>query len=189
MIDVALTFLVSELNAFLEARTGSSEGGAVLCRLVEDGGKVAIPQTKIGAALINIEEDRALKSPVPTTTLAGGRHVTLQPDVKLNLSLLFAANFTSYTLALQQLSWVVTFFQAHPGFSRERQPGLDPRIERLTVELQSLTFDQVNQVWAAVGGKQLPSVVYRVRVVALQDIQPSSVQPPVLEVASTLHGS
>ena len=39
MLDQALTFLVSELNAYLLARTSSDFGAARLGRLVDDSGK------------------------------------------------------------------------------------------------------------------------------------------------------
>jgi hypothetical protein len=188
MIDVALKFLVAELNGFLFARTGG-EGVAVLSRVVADDGKVAIPVGSLGVALVNIDEERVLKSHLPSTVLIDGKQVLLQPELKLNLTIIIAANFAKYEDGLRQLSWVLTFFQAHPGFTRDRFPSLDPRIERFVTELSSLTFDQLNQLWSCNGGRQLPSVVYRLRLVAVQDIEPASIQPPVSEIASTVHGS
>lgn len=188
MIDVALKFLAGEVNAYLFARTGSPQGSLAFGRLVDDAGKCTIADQSLGAALVNIDEERVLKSHQPDTVLINGRQVVLQPELKLNLTILIAANFTTYEIALRQLSWVLTFFQSRPGFTRDRYPALDPRIERFTVELQSLTFEQLNQLWAAVGGKQLPSVVYRLRLVAVQDVEPSSVQPPVSEIAAAIHG-
>jgi hypothetical protein len=188
MIDVALKFLVAELNGFLFARTGAV-GVADLSRVVDDTGKIAIPAASLGVALVNIDEERVLKSHLPTTVLIDGRHVLLQPELKLNLTIIIAANFTKYEDALRQLSWVLTFFQAHPGFTRDRFPNLDPRIERFAVELYSLTFDQLNQLWSCNGGRQLPSAVYRLRLVAVQDIEPAAIQPPVTEVATAVHGS
>ncbi len=187
MIDIALKFLATEMNAYLFARTGSSLGGVALGRLVDDTGKCAIKEQSLGAALVNIDEERILRSQVPDTVLVDGRQVMRQPELKLNLTILVAANFTQYDIALRQLSWVVTFFQSHPGFSRDRNPGLDPRIERFTVELQSLTFEQLNQLWATVGGKQLPSVVYRLRLVAVQDVEPSAIHPPVTEIEQAVN--
>src|SRR6185503_1505512 len=67
MIDSALKFLVNELNAYLFARTGVSTGGVDLGRLVDDTGKVAIKDDSIGAALVNVEEERTLKSQLPDT--------------------------------------------------------------------------------------------------------------------------
>jgi hypothetical protein len=187
MIDVALKFLARELNEYLLARTGSSQGGVGIGRLVDDAGKCAIPNQSLGLALVNIEEERVLKSHLPDTVLIDGRHVVLQPDLKLNLTIIVAANFSLYDLALSQLSWVVTFFQAHPGFTRDRHPGLDERIERFAVDLQSLSYEHLNQLWAAIGGKMLPSVVYRLRLVAVQDVEPGAIQRPVVEISTVVH--
>ena len=82
----------------------------------------------------------------------------------------------------------MTFFQAHPIFLAERYPGLDPRISRLGADLYSLGFEQLNQIWAFIGGKQLPSVVYRFRLVPLQDVEPSTVGPPIVEIDMSLAG-
>ncbi|HEX4915325.1 MAG TPA: DUF4255 domain-containing protein [Vicinamibacterales bacterium] len=187
MIDLALKFLVAELNGYLLSRTGAS--GADLSRIVDDAGKIAIPASTLGVALVNIDEERVLKSHLPSTVLIDGRQVLLQPELKLNLTIIVAANFTKYEDALRQLSWALTFFQAHPGFTRDRFPNLDPRIERFTVELYSLTFDQLNQLWSCNGGRQLPAVVYRVRLVAVQDVEPSAIQPPVTQITAVVHGS
>ena len=188
MIDVALKFLVAELNGYLFARTGAL-GNAGLSRIVDDAGKVVIPSPGLGVALINIDEERVMKTHLPSTVLINGKQVLLEPELKLNLTIIIAANYGTYEDALRQLSWVLTFFQSHPGFTRDRFPGLDPRIDRFVVELYSLTFDQLNQLWSCNGGRQLPSAVYRVRLVAVQDIEPVAIQPPVIEVGAAVHGS
>jgi Pvc16 N-terminal domain len=186
MLDIAANFLTKELNSYLVARTGGTFGSAVLSRIVADNGKWAIPEDQIGIALVNVEEERALRSQVPQSVYADGRQVVLEPDLKLNLNLLFAANFKQYDQGLRQLSLVLTFFQSHGVFTRERDPALDPRIEKLGVDLISLTFEQLNQLWAFVGAKQLPSALYRVRLVLLQDLQPTAVQPPITRIGSTV---
>lgn len=186
MLDVAVNFLTKELNAYLLARTGGTFGSALLSRVVSDAGKWAIPEDQIGVALVNVEEERALRSQLPQSVYADGRQVVLEPELKLNLNLLFAANFKQYDQGLRQLSLVLTFFQARTVFTAERYPGLDPRIERLGVDLVSLTFEQLNQLWAFVGAKQLPSALYRVRLVALQDLEPAAIQPPITTIGSTV---
>lgn len=188
MIDVALKFLLSELNAYLLARTGSAFGEAELGRLVDDNGKWSVKEDHIGVALINIDEERTLKAQLPDTALVEGRQVTLQPELRLNLHVIFAANFQKYDQALRQLSYVLAFFQAHPIFAEDQHPTLDPRFDKLSVDLLSLTYEQLNQLWAFVGGKQLPSVVYRVRFVVLQDLEPTSIQPPITSVTAVLRG-
>ena len=139
MLDIALTFLVDNLNAYLMARTASSFGAAELSRLVDDSGKWAIDSDHIGATLINIEEERILKDQAAAVAYVNGRHVVLQPPLKLNLHLLFASNLKQYDQALRYLSYVLTYFQANPSFTQTTHPDLDPRIDKLTVEL----FDPV----------------------------------------------
>jgi hypothetical protein len=36
----------------------------------------------------------------------------------------------------------------------------------------SMNFEQVNHLWATLGGKYLPSVLYKVRMVAIEDDTP-----------------
>ena len=71
-----------------------------------------------------------------------------------------------------------------PG-ATERASLDTARIERLTVELQSLGYEQINQIWAFIGGKHLPSAIYKVRMVALQDTAPSGVEQPLTEIRTT----
>jgi hypothetical protein len=186
MIHLAADFLTKEFNAWLAQRTGAGDFGAVLTRIATDAGKWAIPDDKIGVALVNVEEERLLKSQLPQTSYVEGRHVLLEPEVKLNLHLLFAAHFKQYDAALRQLSYVLAFFQGHPLFTRERYPALDPRIAKLGVDLISLGFEQLNQLWAFIGAKQLPSAVYRVRLVALQDDAPAAIRPPITAVGGSI---
>lgn len=189
MLDVALNFLTAELNSYLVARgarkTTDEIGKVEVGKLVDDAGKWAIKDDHIGASLIHIEEDRVMKSHLPEATLAGGRHVVLEPRLKLNLHVLFAAKFQRYDEGLRSLSLVLTFFQSRPTFTPDAYPGLDPRIERLTAELQSLTYEQLNQVWAFIGGKQLPSAIYKVRMIALQDAEPRAIEPPLAEIQTS----
>jgi hypothetical protein len=186
MLDVAVNFLTKELNAYLLARTGGTFGSALLSRIANDTGKWAIPDDQIGVALVSVEEERALKSQLPQVVYTDGRHVVREPELKVNLHLLFAANFKQYDQGLRQLSHLLTFFQAHTLFTRERYAGLDPRIEKLGVDLISLSFEQLNQLWAFVGAKQLPSALYRVRLVALQDAEPATIQPPITTIGSSV---
>jgi len=186
MLDVAITFLKDELNSYLLARTGSDTVKAALSKVVDEAGKYAFDNDSIGCSIINIEEERLLKSHLPDYRTVNGQHVVLEPELRLNLHVLFAANFTHYDQALKYISYVLTFFQAHPLFGVDQYPALAPDIGKLTVELMSLNYEQLNQVWAFIGGKQLPSVVYRVRMVTLQDAAQTAVQLPLTTISTTI---
>lgn len=188
MIDVALQFLRDEVNTLFLTGTGSDRVKVKLSNVVDDAGKYAFEQDLIGLSIINIEEERTVKTHLPQHAFVNGQHVISAPELKLNLYLLFAANFKFYEEALKYLSLMLTYFQSFPSFTHEAFPGLDPSIERLTLELQSPSFEQWNQIWGCNGGKQLPSVIYRVRMVILQPEAPSGIQPPISRISANLQG-
>jgi hypothetical protein len=186
MLDIALQFLRDELNSYLVSRTGSDAVKVQMSSLVDETGKYALDNGTIGAVIINIEEERTFKSHIPEYAYVNGQHVVLEPDLKLNLHVMFAANFKLYDIALKYIAFVLTYFQSNPSFTSEEYPALDTRIRKLIVELQSLSYEQLNQIWAFIGGKQLPSVVYKVRMVAVQDEAQMAVQPPVTTIKTEI---
>ena len=133
-------------------------------------------------ALVNVEEERVLREQLPERVFLNGNHVLLEPHVKLNLHLIFAARHSKYQHALHYLSHVLKYFQAHPSFTPDEYPGLHPSIEKLNVELLSYGTEQLNHVWAYIGAKYLPSAIYRVRMVILQDSAPRGIGKPISEL-------
>lgn len=189
MLDIALKFVADELNAFLAARTGSETVQVKLTRFpTELANKYAFDEGLLGLTVINLEEERTVRSQLPTHVYVNGQHVVREPDIKINLHVLIGANFKLYDEALKYISMVLVFFQSHPVFTPGEYPGLDPAIERLAVELMSPTYEQLNQIWGFVGAKQLPSAVYRMRMVVLQDAAPAVVRPPVTGITTAMSG-
>lgn len=186
MLDIATGFLKDELNTFLVSRTGSDSVKATLSKVVDESGKYAFANDSICCSIINIEEERFLKKQLPEYTAVNGRHVVLEPELKLNLHVMFAANFTHYDQALKYISHILTCFQAKPVFTSDKYPALAPGIGKMTVQLLSLNYEQLNQIWAFIGGRQLPSVIYLVRMVTMQDTAQTAVQPPITTISATI---
>lgn len=188
MLDVAVTFLAEELNSYLRKRGALAQPEDIVLpfTLVNDKGEWILPEGKIGLTLVNIEEERVLREQLPERVYLDGSHVVLQPVLKLNLTVLFAARFAQntdgYKRSLNFLSHVLTFFQAKPSFSADNSPGLNAHIGKLNVELLSYTPEQLNQTWAYLGSKYLPSAIYRVRMVMLQDIEPMEISKPITAI-------
>ena len=187
MLDHVLTFFASELNTYFQARTGIAGDDVSPGLVVGDNGKFAIKDDNIGVTVINIEEEATLKDQLPEVRYVQGQHTRVEPQIRLNLSILFCANYKLYDQALKYLSLVLTYFQSNRVFTPGQFPALNSSIERLIVELQTLNYDQLNQIWSFIGGKHLPSVVYRVRLVSIQGNALTAVQPP-LTVIDTKSG-
>ncbi|MFT3734737.1 MAG: DUF4255 domain-containing protein [Rhodocyclaceae bacterium] len=192
MLDQAIRFLADTANTHLRNRglTSTNVGEVIVGQLVDDTGKWAIAPDNIGMTLVNIEEDRVMRSQLPDYAYVGGSQVLLQPELKLNLTVLFHARpsvgIGKYEQSLRFLSNLLTFFQAHPVFTPDEYPALDPHIDKLLVEMLALSTEQLNQIWAYLGSKYLPSVAYRVRMVVLQDIEPLAIGKPITDIETAL---
>lgn len=181
MIDKALTLLNGQLNAFLNARMGVSGTDRVAIGPVPDANKDASPVNPLTLSLVRVEEERVVKTQTATRK-RDGQVEDIQPDIKLNLFVLLACHGTSYADALKFLSTAVTFFQTRPVFDQANSPGLDPAIDRLLVEMYSQSFEEQNQLWGALSVRYLPSVLYRVRMLIIQEGAPTRTAPGILEL-------
>ncbi len=135
----------------------------------ELGGTRSGLNERVVMSLINIEEEATLKNSAHYRT-ENGRTIYHNPPVSLNLFILFSILHTDqYDTALKRLARVIEFFQWKKELSFTTIPGASgvSRDVRIVPDLYSLTFDQLNQLWGSLGGKQVPFVMYRARLVTL----------------------
>lgn len=181
MIHNALNFISQEINRYLNNAAGTANDKLVVVTSIVSNGDLAIPEKTIGLTLMNIEEDRVAKDQRVTVKNATGEIETRNPDIYLNLFVLISANFDSaetedptedYLEGLKQLSQIITFFQGKSVFTQSNSPLLaliDPTIDRLSIELFSFNFEQMNHFWSIVGHSYLPSVLYKIRMITIQE--------------------
>jgi hypothetical protein len=178
MIVEAMTLLLKQLNDYITQIDGSA--GAPAQALW--GNIAQLDRTEVATeldnhivlTLVNTEEERSLKNGRVANTLAGGNVGYMNRPFYLNLFLLFTANYRNYGTALGRLAQVLTFFQGKQQFTPANSPGLilpqNGIVDfSLTMDLLSLTFNEVNHLWGYLGTKQSPSVVFRGRLVAISD--------------------
>jgi hypothetical protein len=119
-------------------------------------------------SLVNIEEDRVSKQQENyVKTDIGVKYKN--PPLYLNIYMLISVNRNNYGQSLAWLGHILQFFQYQNVFTPVTHPSLDNRILKLITELYSLNFEQVNHLWSTLGGKYLPSVMYKVRQVSLDE--------------------
>jgi len=174
MLLEALKLVEQSLNTYLLQRTGGAPNvvEVVLGNVSVMDQAVGNLDDKLIISLVNIEEESSLKNArTVRPNLTGGINYRNAP-ISLNLYLLFSANFTSnYEKSLRVLSLVIEFFQGHRRFTSPAPAGADRlngRVE-ITFNLYTMTFEQLNHLWGALGGKQLPGALYRVALVQIED--------------------
>ncbi len=175
MIDLTLKFLSDEINHYLLQQQNlvlndmSLVLGNVSRIFDTDAAAVEVSMAnKAVLSLVNVEEDRMSRPQEAfTKTLTGVTYA--RPPVLLNLYVLFVMNHRNYETAARWLSYIIRFFQHQPVFTPLSHPALNNGITQLNVDMHTLNFEQSNQLWSMLGGKYLPSVLYKVRQLSVDE--------------------
>ncbi|MEO5593074.1 MAG: DUF4255 domain-containing protein [Chitinophagaceae bacterium] len=206
MIGNAMILLREELSAYMTAQGDPANVIIENIGLFEtDKGQTL--DDSIVITLVNIEEESTLKN---------GNNFSRWPDniaryenrpVFLNLYVLFTANFSGgvppnngYVQALKRLSLVIEFFQGKNVFTPATSsvplpPELsdlsNPEIAalKLNLELYTLTFEQINHLWGSLGGRQIPFVMFKVRMVSISERSVRREVPLIEEIETNISKS
>ncbi len=157
---------------------------------------------KIIISLVNLQEESTLKNlPNVRPNPATGSYEYDRPPAHINLFLLISSSPSNdqqdaYEISLDRLSLIIEFFQAKNYFTIANSPhssivqnlvnspqGTDSALAlqdlKIYIDLYSLTFEQLNHLWGSLGGKQLPAVLYKVRLVKIQ--RKTGMETPLVE--------
>lgn len=200
MIDQVLKLLRSELEVYINANDDSVDV------IVSNIGMLGISQGDrldghIIITLVNIEEESTLKNMSAQKRPFATAAIYENPPVFLNLYVLFSCFYAdkdkefNYEIALRRLSRVIQFFQSRNSFSTMSSAALGnidkddadlPEV-RFTMELYTLTFEQINHLWGSLGGRQVPFVMYKLRLVGITEKAVLREVPLITEIESTHH--
>ncbi|MEL6655234.1 MAG: DUF4255 domain-containing protein [Bacteroidota bacterium] len=175
IIHTALTLIQAELDQYVQRQLQQPADTVVLgnVAMIESEGNNVDLLNKAIITLVNIEEESTLKN-VPHHRITNGSVRYENPPVVLNLYILVSANFpTRYGDSLELISTTLEFFQGQNHFTPFNSPSFSanfpdlntPEIAslRLNVDLYTMTFEQLNHLWGSLGGKQIPFLMYKVR--------------------------
>ncbi len=199
MLVNALSVLLHELNQYVLQADGKPDETT---RPARWGNVAQIDHPDTGTGLknqlvltvVNVEEERTLKNRDAAVRGAGGAVLYRNPPLSLNLYLLVTATHLNYETALKRISQVMTFFQGKRKFTFGNSPGAVPNPPpfaelSLSMDLLSLSFEEVNHLWGSLGGKQMPFAAYRGRLIVLRDVRVLDAGGEVREVEVIGRGS
>lgn len=174
MIDSALSHITGELNDFLKRELDSNTDLVVLSDPAPRDATNAAPiDDRLHLFLVNVTEDPA--APGRGRGIRDGRVSPPTPaPLALTVHVMLAASFRGerYATGLALLSDAIGFFRDRPVLSGANDPGLDDTIEQLTLALEPLSLAELSSLWGVLGGRYLPSVLYRVRLVVRSSATP-----------------
>lgn len=199
MLRTALEFLSEELNLYFKRKDPANFGNVdcvILSGLMKPDGGFALDTNegnnsfKVILTLINLEEDRIAESQYNYQKINDKLHI-VNPPVNINAYVLFSVFASNYPTGLRMLSYIISFFQSSAVFDSEHYPQLNAKVEtdkpwqkvgRLVTTLHGTTFEQQNNLWAALGAKYMPNVIYKVRTMSFIDTEPKMEVPPITEI-------
>ncbi len=188
MINLAVQLLATQLNQYLRRTYDLTEDVVVTSNLVDvDGAAASNVNNKLVIFLTNIQKDN-VPSRHGTVQEIGKRALQSSQPQYFNLYVMMTANFTgnNYPEALKFLSSTVSFFQRHALFNHQNTPELDRRIEKLILDVENLSIQDLSNLWGSLGGKYLPSVLYKVRMVTFDAEEIVARVPTVTEPKSSI---
>lgn len=157
MIKRILTYYAERLDEYLARTHRQPEGLATVGPI---GNSAEERPGKMVVSLLNVERETAggISAPVQRTPEA---YVRLSPPLLLNLNVMLAAVYDErqYAESLSVLSDTLKFIQSAPRFEVDGTG--------YTIEIVSISTQDMNNVWTLLGGQYYPSVVCKIRRLAL----------------------
>jgi hypothetical protein len=183
MIDIALTYIRDILNEHFKNEFSISENKVILSNIVKpDGSSAQNVDGKVVIFLISLDEESTLKnSSNRYSNQADGLFGHKSPTLHLNMNLLFCANFDGnvYPEGLSYLSSLIRFFQINRKITIDQLTRTNTK--SLSFELSKLDYAQLSHLWSAIGSKLMPSILYKVGLLAFDDVPLERIIPSITE--------
>lgn len=153
MINKILTTYASKLEEYLSTFHRQPEGLATVGPI---GNSTSERPDKMVVCLLNVERETS-GGITPTVQKSTDGYVRRQPPLLLNLNVMLAAVYDErrYGESLSVLSDTLRFIQSAPRFRVENSD--------YTIEIVTLSTQDMNNVWTLLGGQYYPSVVCKIR--------------------------
>jgi hypothetical protein len=168
-------------------RSNPSDRKVVLTSLMDLNGTVSVKEDNVLIlSLVNMQQD----------SVAGGTNhrystpqvsVAQSPPIYLNLYLLLGVYFKAEQVrdGMDTLSIAIAYLQGKPLWNVQNTPDLSNGVERLIFEMESLDFHQQSHLWGSIGAKYIPSVVYKMRMMIIDDGAIDQIIPVVKETGGS----
>ena len=155
--------------------------------------KAANLEDKVVLTLLKLEEEPTLKNN-PSYKVVNGKTEYKNPPVNVNIYLLISANLNTYDKSLRSISRVIQFFQGKKIFTSTNTVYNRTNVSmdvldyfKFIVELYSPGFEELNHVWGTFGGRQLPSVIYKIQLAEIKQDKKLATSDVITHVGGDLN--
>lgn len=190
MIGTTLKFVAKQLNQVICQRLqiDPTSQKVQLSAIADADGSLAVKDHNVLLVkLINIEPDPLANSSNPITRNPSNGAIQASP-LYLNLKVILAAYFKPEQTqeGLDMLSMAISYIQGNNCWTPQNSPGFPDTVSKLMFEMESVDMHQLNHIWGAVGTKYLPSTLYKLRMVVIDDGNIKNVIPTISEIGTKI---
>lgn len=185
-----LAKVLDELSKKISAEISAVNNGVVVSieltnvATLNDGDEFLLNKSSMILSIVNIEEDKTLKNQSLYKEYSGnGNSIEKykRPTQNLILSLLFTSynkNQDSYPDGLEKLEYIIkclqhnnVYYYDNTNFFEQTEVSENQAksMNKIILDLVSLKLDQLNQMWSYLGSKYMPSVLYSMRLIRVQN--------------------
>ncbi|KPH15039.1 DUF4255 domain-containing protein [Chryseobacterium sp. ERMR1:04] len=162
MIDNVLTVLKDQLNI------GNLRDIVIVDNIAKHDDDTS-GLDKVVITLLSVEEESTMKNASRYNQVKVGntpvRYDLETAPAYLNLYVMIAANRNSYRNALINISKVIEILQTNNVLTyNDSEPE---KSFKFRIELHSIPFEQLSYIWGLLGGKVMPSVLYKISVIKI----------------------
>jgi len=177
MIYEVLQILVTELNIYFQQQIPNVPDDIVVLdniALADSESETANNmKNKVVVSLLTIDEESTLRN-FHNQSRVNNQTEYYNPEVNLNLYVLFSANANEYKESLLYLSKTIEFFQSKNVFTQNNSSYPDNLFIynptdyfKFSMELYTPNFEDLNYIWGTLGGRQFPSALYKLALVTI----------------------
>ena len=148
---------------------------------------------KVVVTLLKFEEEATLKNS-PYYKLNNLKTEYKNPPVHLNLYLLICASFQAYDRSLRSISKVIEFFQSKKVFTSTNTAYNRNNVSmdvldhfKFNVDIYTPTFEELNNIWGTLGGRQMPSVIYKVQLIQIESDKKLAASEAITQISGTIN--
>ena len=161
MIFEVLNDIQEQLNQHFKLRFSLAEDKLLLSTLVNNDGTNAVENELVVMMPVSMQEEKHLYARNNPATGS-------PPTVSLNILLLFTTTFTgkSTSEGLKFLSEIISYFL--------QNNSMDIEGNKISIDFYNVDINEQNSLWASLGAKYTPSVVYKLSLIQITEDMPTS---------------
>lgn len=190
MIGTTLNFIAKTLNNDIcqRLKLNPSTQKVILSSIVDPSGSFEVKDSNVLLLkLINIEPDPIANDSMPISRIPGRSDIVETSPLYINLKIVLAAYSKPEQIqsGLDMLTIGMSYFQGKPVWNAQNTPELPSNVDRLVFEMETLDVHQLNHVWGAIGTKYLPSAMYKMKMLVLNDHTIQQISPNISSISTS----